>query len=152
MTEKDEPLEGKIVETSKREAGLKGWVADVTPVEAFEAVKEITELGRKLMADHDEHVTKRQQMRTYEATEVARIKAAESTLRAYFDMAFAERRAIYQELFARMDRALDEGNNEVLNSVVTGIIDLAKTSPLDQVGDLKGLRAAWDDPDTSFDF
>ena len=84
-------------------------------------------------------------------TEVARIKAAETTLRNYFDLVFAERRAIYQELFARMDRALDEGNNEVLHSVVIGIIDLAKTSPLAELGDLSKVRAAWDDPGKTYD-
>ena len=47
MTEQDEPLEGKIVKPSKREAGLTGWVADVTPVEAFEAVKEMARLARE---------------------------------------------------------------------------------------------------------
>ena len=136
MTERDEPLVGKIVEQAK----------NVTAAEAFSAVKQIVEIAREIVAEHDEQVTKRQQLLTYEVTEVARIKAAETTLRNYFDLVFAERRAIYQELFARMDRALDEGNNEVLHSVVIGIVDLAKTSPLAELGDLSKFRAAWDDP------
>jgi hypothetical protein len=136
MTERDEPLVGKIVEQAK----------NVTAAEAFSAVKQIVEIAREFVAEHDEQVTKRQQLHTYEVTEVARIKAAETTLRNYFDLVFAERRAIYQELFARMDRALDERNNEVLHSVVIGIVDLAKTSPLAELGDLSKFRAAWDDP------
>lgn len=142
MTERDEPLVGKIV----------GQAKIVTAAEAFSAVKQIVEIAREFVAEHDEHATKRQQLRTYEVTEVARIKAAETTLRNYFDLVFAERRAIYQELFARMDRALDEGNNEVLHSVVMGIVDLAKTSPLAELGDLSKVRAAWDDPNKTYEF
>ncbi len=85
-------------------------------------------------------------MHTYQETEVARIKAAESALRNYFDQVFAERRAIYEEMFARLDRALDEGNNEALHSVVAGIVDIAKSSPLADMGDLARVRAALDDP------
>lgn len=141
MTERDEPLVGKLVKQAK----------DVTAAEAFSAVTQIVEIARKFVAEHDEHVTKRQQLHTFEVTEVARIRAAETTLRNYFDLVFAERRAIYQELFARMDRALDEGNNEVLHSVVIGIVDLAKISPLAELGDLSKVRAAWDDPNKTYE-
>lgn len=136
MSERNEPLVAKIVDRAK----------DVTPADAFSAVTQIVDIARKFVAEHDEHVTKRQKLYTYEVTEVARIKAAETTLRNYFDLVYAERRAIYQELFARIDRALEEGNNEVLHSVVTGIVDLAKSSPLAELGDLSKVRAAWDDP------
>lgn len=141
MTEREQALVGKVLEQAK----------DVTAAEALSAVRQIAEFARDWMADHDEHVTKRQQLQTYEVTEVARIKAAEDALRRYFDLVFAERRGIYQELFARMDRALDEGNNEVLHSVVNGIVDLAKASPLAELGDLSKFRAAWDDPNKTFE-
>src|SRR4051794_25060109 len=118
MTDRDQPLVGTIVDQAK----------NVTAAEAFSALNQLIDVARVFVAQHDEHVTKRQQLRTYEATEVARIKAAEATLRTYFDLVFAERRAIYGELFARMDRALDDGNNEVLHSVVIAIVDLAKSS------------------------
>jgi hypothetical protein len=141
MAERHEPLVGTAVSPATA----------VTAAEAFSAVNQIVEVARKFVAEHNEHVTKRQQLRTYEVAEVARIKAAVVTLRRYFDLVFAERRAIYGELFARMDRALDEGNNEVLHSVVMGIVDLAKTSPLAELGDLSKFRAAWDDPDQTYE-
>ena len=43
------------------------------------------------------------------------------------------------------DRAIDEGNNEALHSVVVGIVDIAKTSPLTGMGDLSQVRAALED-------
>ena len=50
-----------------------------------------------------------------------------------------------------LDRALEEGNNEALHSAVTGIVDLAKHSPLDGAGDLSKLSAAFVDPNTIYD-
>lgn len=141
MTERSKPLEGKVLPASKK----------VSAAEGFSAVKQIVELARDIAAEHNAHVTKRQELRTYETTEVSRIKAAENTLREYFDLVFAERRAVYQELFARMDRALDERNNEALHSVVIGLVDLAKSSPLAELGDLAKLRAAWDDPGKTYE-
>ncbi|ALU94399.1 hypothetical protein WQO_14180 [Streptomyces globisporus C-1027] len=49
-------------------------------------------------------------------------------------------------LFARLDKALDEGNGEALQTVVRGIVDIAKSSPLVDIGDLSQVRAALDDP------
>lgn len=141
MSERNEPLVGKIVDRTK----------NVSAADPFSAVTQIVDIARQFVAEHDEHVTRRQQLYTYEVTEVARIKAAETTLRHYFDLVFAERRAIYHELFAHMDRALEEGNNEALHSVVTGIVDLAKSSPLAELGDLSKVRAAWDDPNKTYE-
>ena len=60
------------------------------------------------MQIHEVESTKRARIQAYEATEVARIKAAEPILRDYFEQAFAERRDLCDEMFARLDRALDE--------------------------------------------
>ena len=136
MSEPNEPLVGKIIDGAKR----------VPPLEGLAALRQIVETTRECILEHEEQATKRARLQAYQETEVARIKAAESVLRSYFDQAFAERRSIYQELFVRLDRALDEGNNEVLHSVVAGIVDIAKSSPLADMGDLSQVRAALDDP------
>jgi hypothetical protein len=70
---------------------------------------------------------------------------------AVLDQVFAERRSLYEELFARLDRALNVGNNEALHSVVVGIVDIAKSSPLADLGDLSQVRAALDDPNQVWD-
>ena len=73
-------------------------------------------------------------------------------MRDYFGRVFAERRNLYQELFSKLDRALDEGNGEVLHDVVRGIVDIARNSPLADMGDLSKVRAALDDPDRVWEF
>lgn len=90
--------------------------------------------------------TKRQQLSTYEATEIARIKAAESVLRDFFAESFRERRKNFDEMFQRYDAALDQGDGEAAAAVVRGIVDIARESPLANMGDLGQIRAALDDP------
>lgn len=137
MAEGSEPLAGKIVPGAKR----------VPAVDGFTALTQIVGTARECLLVHEEEATKRARLNAYQETEVARIKAAESVLRNYFDQVFAERRSIYEEMFTRLDRALDEGNNEILHNVVAGIVDIAKNSPLADMGDLTQVRAALDDPD-----
>lgn len=142
MPKEGEPLVGEVVESSGR---------GVAPTEGFSALLQVVELAQHGFTVYHEEASKRRRLEVYQATEVTRIKEAGDRLREYFDLAFAERRAVYEEMFARLDRALDSGNNEALHSVVVGIVDLAKTSPLANMGDLSQVRAALDDPDQVWD-
>ncbi|KOS57804.1 hypothetical protein Z051_02885 [Rhodococcus rhodochrous KG-21] len=89
----------------------------------------------------------REMTEAYADTEVARIKAAESILKDYFEHAFADRRATFDGLFTRLDQALEKENADAINAVLRGIVDVARTSPLADLGDLSQIRAALDDPD-----
>lgn len=142
MAKQPEVHEGKIVTTT----GL-----PVRALDGFTALNQIVEAARECINVHEVESTKRAKIEAYEATEVARIRAAETVLQDYFAQVFAERRSLYEELFSRLDRALDEGNGEVLHSVVAGIVDIAKSSPLADMGDLSKVRAALDDPDQVWD-
>lgn len=119
----------------------------LSAVDGFTALSAMVDAARTCIKVHEEESTKRSRIVAYEATEVARIKAAEAVLRGYFEQIFAERRVTYEELFARLDRALDDGNSEVVSAVLRGIVDVARTSPLADLGDLSQIRAALDDPD-----
>ncbi|MGW3628668.1 hypothetical protein ACWD7F_00635 [Streptomyces sp. NPDC005122] len=123
----------------------------VRAMDGFAALNQIVEAARECIHIHEIESTKRARLEAYEATEVARIRAAEAVLRDYFAQAFAERRNIYEEMFVRLDRALDEDSGEVLHTVVRGIVDIAKSSPLADIGDLSQIRAALDDPDQVWD-
>ncbi|MFE6822051.1 hypothetical protein [Streptomyces sp. NPDC057690] len=129
---------GRVVNAAKGSV----WAMD-----GFAALNQIVEATRECIHIHEVESTKRARLEAYEATEVARIRAAEAVLKDYFAQAFAERRNVFEEMFARLDRALDEGNGDVLQTVVRGIVDIAKSSPLADIGDLSQVRAALDDPD-----
>ncbi|KRD18888.1 MULTISPECIES: hypothetical protein [unclassified Streptomyces] len=120
-------------------------------MDGFAALNQIVEAARECIHVREVESTKRARIEAYEATEVARIRAAEAVLKDYFAQAFAERRHLYDEMFARLDTALEDGNGEVLHTVVRGIVEIAKSSPLADIGDLSQVRAALDDPDQVWD-
>lgn len=129
-----------VAKVVKRSAGT------VSALDGFTALKQMVEAARECIKIHEVESTQRARISAYEATEVARIKAAEAVLRDYFEQAFAERRATFEGLFLRLDQGLDQGNGEVVNVVLRGIVDAARTSPLADLGDLSQIRAALDDP------
>ena len=100
---------------------------------------------------HEVESTKRTRIRAYEETEVARIGAAEKVLQGYFEQVFAERRGNFEQLFSRLDDALEKGNGEATAVVLQSIVDIARTSTLADLGDLSQIRAALDDPDQVWD-
>lgn len=119
----------------------------VTALQGFDALNQIVAAAKECIAVHETEKSKRVRLQTYETTEVARIKAAESVLKDYFSKVFAERRSNFEELFSRLDGALEANDGETVALMVRGIVDIAKTSPLADLGDLSQIRAALDDPD-----
>lgn len=132
-------------------SAIGGVVAKVSAAGGFAALKQIVETTHECVVVTQTESTKRATIRAFEKTEIARIKAAEKVLKNYFEQVFAERRNNFEELFSRLDQALDSGNGEVINAVVRGIVDIARTSPLADLGDLSQIRAALDDPDHVFE-
>ncbi len=100
---------------------------------------------------HETESTKREKLRAYRETEVARIKASEKILQDYFDHVFEERRETHKRLFDGLDRALESGDVTTIQTVVGGIVEVARTSPLATIGNLGELRRAMDDPNTVFE-
>ncbi len=67
--------------------------------------------------------------------------------RDYFTESFRERRKNFDEMFQRLDSALaGKATEKPAAIVVRGIVDIARESPLANMGDLGQIRAALDDP------
>jgi len=120
-------------------------------IDGFQALNELVGAARECVLTHQVEKTKQVKLQAYEATEVRRIKAAENVLRDYFEQVFAERRSNFDAMFTRLDQALNQGNGAAISEVVQGIVDIARTSPLADLGDLSQIRAALDDPDHVWD-
>lgn len=123
----------------------------VNPLDGFAALTQIVDAARELIVVCETERTKRAQIDAYGKTEIARIRAAESILASYFEQVFAERRSTFATLFVRLDSALERSDGESVNLIVRGIVDIAKASPLADLGDLSQIRAALDDPDQVWD-
>ena len=98
--------------------------------QAFAALNEIVAASREYGRIRQEEQTKRAAIAGAEHVQVERIHAAESILKLYFDRVFAERAKTSDEMFVRLDQAMELGDPQMVHAVVRGIVDLAQSSPL----------------------
>src|SRR4051794_31730844 len=99
MADPKKVVVGKVVDTAK---------AATPAANPMEALTQIVDCVKTIQVE----ATKRKRLSTYETTEIARIKAAESVLKDYFAESFRERRVNFSEMFQRLDVALEDGNAE----------------------------------------
>ncbi len=141
-----EPLKGNVVKS-----GSNGLGNLASGVNAFGALNNIVEATREYFLVREQEETKRASIHTYERLELGRIAAAEAVLKDYFRLTFAERERNVDALFKRYDDAIERGDAQLAQAALTGVVDLAKSSPLADLGDLSQVRKALDDPDHVWD-
>lgn len=142
-----EPVKGKIL---KRQTSQLGNLA--SGMDALGALNNIVEATHEYFLVREQERTKRVSIDAYERLELTRIAAAESVLKDYFSRAFEERARNVDSLFARYDEAIERGDATLAQAALTGVVDLAKSSPLADLGDLGEIRKALDDPDHVWEF
>jgi len=143
MTEK-KVHEAKVVRQAR-------GASKVRSLDALSALNQIVDGARECFVIHEEESTKRVRLAAYESAEVTKIKAAEAVLKHYFDQVFAERRGVFEELFLRLDQAMERDDAATVHDLLRGIVDVARTSPLADLGDLGEIRKALDDPNQVWD-
>ncbi|ADL47084.1 hypothetical protein [Micromonospora aurantiaca (nom. illeg.)] len=114
------------------------WLA--TTPDAAQFLMAIVDVAKRV----DANLTERARIVAERDKEIARISAASQGLRDYLDRVFAERRELHQGFFARLDKAIEDRDPETIRACVTGIVEVAKHSPLN---DIVELRSVWADPD-----
>lgn len=124
----------------------------ITAVDALGALTQLVDATREAIQIHEVESTKREKLKTYRETELARIQASERVLKDYFDRVFEERRETHRNLFASLDAAVKAGDVAAMQAVVGGLVEVARISPLANLSNLSELRAAMDDPDAVFEF
>ncbi|WP_435151245.1 hypothetical protein [Micromonospora aurantiaca (nom. illeg.)] len=123
---------------TRRSAGEKvGWVAAAPDAAQF--LMAIVDVAKRV----DANMTERTRIEAERDKEIARISAASQGLRDYLDRVFAERRELHQGFFARLDKAIEDHDPDTIRACVTGIVEVAKHSPLN---DIVELRSVWADP------
>jgi len=149
MTPNDnQPLVGRIVKTGK---GVPDLAKSVVGLDALNALNTMVNSTLDYLKLREEEQTKRAKLGVYEATELRKIGAAESVLKEYFRQAFAERKQNTDDLFTRYDEAIGRGDAASAHIALQGVIDIAKSSPLKDLGDLGQIRKALDDENHVWD-
>ena len=107
----------------------------ILDADALTALKEIVAAAREYGRVKQEQQTLRESISAAEHVQVERISAAEKMLKLYFESVFAERKQVSDEMFVRLDQAMESGDPQMVNGVVRGIVDLAQSSPLADLDD-----------------
>ena len=141
-TNKSAPLEGKILSSARKASNAAKTVSGADALGALQAMVGGTVDYLKL---REAEQSKRAQLAAYTSTELRKIEAAEEIVKDYFRQAFAERKENTEALFARYDEAIARGDAESAHVALQGVVDLARTSPLNDLGDLGQIRKALDD-------
>lgn len=136
---------------NQKKSPLARMASEITGPDALAALTQLVTAARESIEIHETESTKREKLRTYRETEVRRIKSSEKVLKDYFDRIFAERAATHEKLFAGLDVALENGDTAALQTIVGGIIEVARTSPLAGIGNVAELKRAMEDPDAVFE-
>ena len=150
MPEPKEEGNGIVVPVNAAEM-VNDVVGKITSAEAFGSLKEIVSVVQGLVQLHEEESTKRERLVTYRETQVARLQLVENTLHRYLDATFAERHETNKRLFDSLDEAVKSGDVAAMQTVVAGIVQVAQTSPLADLGNLAELVKAMDDPSAVFE-
>lgn len=101
-----------------------------TFVKASEEVAKFTELQK----------TKRAEIRAQAATRIKEIDAMRDVIMAYLDNTFDERSKIFAKQFECVDKALADGDVNMLAISLNSITDLAKSSPFKALADISNVK------------
>lgn len=124
-----------------RDSLSKHFSAVVSSADAIAAMRELVAAAKEYGKVHEEEQTKRAVIHAVQAMQTERLQRAESVLRRYFELTFAERATTTAAMFERLDTALEAGDAQAVHSVVRGVVDIAQASPL---AGLEDFAKFWD--------
>lgn len=82
--------------------------------------------------------TKREAITAWRDVRLKDLENRRAVLESYLTHSFAERHDLIQGFFERLDRGIDEGNDHLISEALSGIVAIAKQSPLADVEKLIG--------------
>ncbi len=81
----------------------------------------------------EEEKTKRVSIEAWRAVNVGKIQHQTEILKSYLENTFSERRYAIDEMFDRLDVAMQTGNMDLMSAAMGGIVSIVKSSPLQEV-------------------
>ena len=80
--------------------------------------------------------TKREAIGAWKDVRLKELKNQQEILRLYLENTFRERREMIDGLFNALDKGIEAGNINVIDTAINGIVNIAKDSPLQQIDKL----------------
>lgn len=83
--------------------------------------------------------------------EIERVHAVRNVLMSYLDRSFDERRHNFEELFTRLDRALESDNVHAVAATLDAIVKIADSSPFKALKDIQATQKLLKDKSKEWD-
>ena len=122
-----------------------------TPQDAIDFINTFRETTEDVMKFTELQKTKRAEIRAATKVRLKEIDAMRDVIMEYLDKTFDERSRIFSKEFEWVDRALDEGNTELLALHLGHITELAKSSPFKALADIGNVKKQLTNKDAVFD-
>lgn len=123
------------------------------------AVGNVLESARIIVSDItnminmiQQETTKREAIRANRDVIIEKTRAFREVMLVVMDKTFDERRQLFDGYFARLDKAMDNNDTNMVAGILSNMVDLAKNGPIKDLIDVAATQKALKDPDTVWEF
>lgn len=107
-----------------------------SPADILKSIDMVTGAIERCKTVIEQEQTKREAIRAHRDIELNKLQAQKENFQKYIEVVFQERSKNFDEFFTRLDTAIETGDMQLANLVMTGIINQIKSSPLQGVKEI----------------
>lgn len=122
-----------------------------TPAEVADLIKTFIEANNDAAKFIQMQKTKRAEIRAKTAERIREIDAMRDVIMVYLNKTFDERNKIFSKYFECVDKALADGDVQLLAISLSNITELAKSSPFKALSDINNVQKQLTSENTIFD-
>jgi hypothetical protein len=115
-------------------------------ISPFLCISDIVRQGQEYLEVAETEKTKRDEIEAWRQTTLADINLKRELVIRYLDRSFDERAENFKSLFQTVDRAISTEDNYQLSLTLDAIVQLANSSPFQDLSDLSKVKAALNNP------
>ena len=120
-------------------------------INAAEVVKQLFTAYDDWRKVAEEEKTKRNAISAEKQRAIHQINVQRDLLKTHLERSFNERRKNFQQLFDRLDQAIDKGDTATVAATLTSIVEIAQSSPLKDIASVQAVRGVMADQDTVYE-
>lgn len=107
-----------------------------SPADILKSIEMVTGAIERCKTVTEQEQTKREAIRAHRDIELNKLQVQKENFQKYIEVVFQERSKNFDEFFTRLDTAIETGDMQLANLVMTGIINQIKSSPLQGVKEI----------------
>lgn len=115
-----------------------GGAIKPSPTAALDSFRMLVDAQRDYKKTVELETSKREAIAAWRDVRLIDLENRRASLEGYLTHRFAERRYMIEEMFQRLDRGIDEKNDQLITGALGAIVDIARQSPLADVDKLIG--------------